>query len=824
MHIKKFYISGFGHFHDIKSPEFSPNLNVIFGANEAGKSTIMNFIHSIFYGLKSRENPPLRGGQHGGKIYLTDEQARLYTIERLRTSKRITGELQVVDEDGLDASIKWSQTIGQIDRSVFRSLYWLTHGEIDRLSVEQDQLSGYIYGVSLGTTGVNYLDSIRKLDVKRDQMFKRQGAKPVINQLLIKLEAINEQHKELITEQLSYNDITNKHSELMEQVQQLELQEHEINNELLYYRKLERAWSYWETYSAAQETQSEIREHLHWQAWEEHKSLIEQLMQEIPVYQHNTIQFQELQQQLERANDRVEVAIDNLGLNWDENRLMQFQTGSTIKEHIRKQQHALSSIEQNELYQQRLVNDAEKVCINNKSNKMSYLDVFVQPIIWTMLLVGIWSIFRSMSNESWLSEQFLVMLSAGLIIAVWGYAGLRLINKNKAKNIAESRKLAEQNQLELIRQQKKQHILEWEALLLDREMPEYISPDEMMSIVVEIERIKDYIRQKIEISNRLADSEQKVGSYLQQVKMVLEQLNVTRQNDKYDSKDKIYDSKDMIYDSEYAVIQLEQLYKKVSYQQQLMDEARHAMKLIVKPEHQLEQLIEQLQQTNIINIGEHLQELQSAADGNRAQQKHLQELIGKLSQQQERLATDNRIADLNLNRSQSEQQLNQTVKEWSVATIAKWGLEKAKEQFEIEHQPEVLKAASELFETLTEGRYRRILLPIGENQVRIENDANSWLLPEQLSQGTKEQLFIAFRLGFLQQLKEHSIICPIFMDDIFVNFDTKRLRLAVKTLKAWSKQHQIFFFTCHDHILQEFINTGTDNIYYLKEQMLSIKQ
>jgi uncharacterized protein YhaN len=355
-------------------------------------------------------------------------------------------------------------------------------------------------------------------------------------------------------------------------------------------------------------------------------------------------------------------------------------------------------------------------------------------------------------------------------------------------------------------------------------MPEYISPDEMMSIVVEIERIKDYIRQKIEISNRLADSEQKVGSYLQQVKMVLEQLNVTRQNDKYDSKDKIYDSKDMIYDSEYAVIQLEQLYKKVSYQQQLMDEARHAMKLIVKPEHQLEQLIEQLQQTNIINIGEHLQELQSAADGNRAQQKHLQELIGKLSQQQERLATDNRIADLNLKRSQSEQQLNQTVKEWSVATIAKWGLEKAKEQFEIEHQPEVLKAASELFTTLTEGRYRRILLPIGENQVRIENDANCWLLPEQLSQGTREQLFIAFRLGFLQQLKEHSIICPIFMDDIFVNFDTKRLRLAVKTLKAWSKQHQIFFFTCHDHILQEFINTGTDNIYYLEEQMLSIKQ
>jgi len=810
MLINKFYISGFGHFHNIESPEFSPNLNVIFGANEAGKSTIMNFIYSIFYGLKSQDYPPLLGGQHGGRIYLTDAQARLYMIERLGTNKRVTGELLINDEDGLDASAKWSQTIGQIDRTVFRSIYWLTHREIDRLSVEQSQLSGYIYGVSLGTSGVNYLDSIRQLDAKREQMYKRQGTKPIINQLLVKLEALNEQHKELIAEQISYSDITQKHSELMGEVSQLELKEHEINKQQMFYRKLERAWNYWEVYTAAKETQNRIFEHLSWQAWEQHDHLIEQLMQRLPAHQHNTIQLQELQQQLKTAEDKVEVAINNLGLNLDENRLMQFRTGATIKEHIRKQQHTLSLIEQNELYQQRLINDTEKASINNRSNVMSLLEVFVQPIIWTILLLSMWSISGNISSTSWLSEQVLLILSVGLIIAVWGYAGMRLFNQNKAKNIAESRRLSEQNQLEHIRQQRKQYILEWQALLLDNKMPDYISPDEMLSVIVEIERIKDYIRQKHEISNRLVDIKQKVDNYQRQAEAILEHLNAT----------KLYDNGNG--NGEYAVIQLEQLYKKVTYQQQLMADAQHAIKLIAKPEHQLEQLIEELQYTNIINIGEHMQELQSASDKNRAEQKQLQELIGKLSQQQERLATDTRLAELNLDRSQFEQQLYQTAKEWSVSTIAKWAMEKAKQQFEIEHQPEVLKAASELFATLTEGKYRRIVLPIGENQVKIENSANCWLLPEQLSQGTKEQLFIAFRLGFLQQLKERSIICPIFMDDIFVNFDTKRLQIAIKTLKDWSKQHQIFFFTCHDHILQEFINAGADNIYCLDGKKANI--
>ena len=49
MRILDLHIDGFGKFHDL-SVSFDKDLNVVYGRNEAGKSTLHTFIRCMLYG------------------------------------------------------------------------------------------------------------------------------------------------------------------------------------------------------------------------------------------------------------------------------------------------------------------------------------------------------------------------------------------------------------------------------------------------------------------------------------------------------------------------------------------------------------------------------------------------------------------------------------------------------------------------------------------------------------------------------------------------------------------------------------------------------
>ena len=50
MILEKLYIDGFGKFSDY-SLNFSPSIQILYGENEAGKSTIHAFIQAMLYGI-----------------------------------------------------------------------------------------------------------------------------------------------------------------------------------------------------------------------------------------------------------------------------------------------------------------------------------------------------------------------------------------------------------------------------------------------------------------------------------------------------------------------------------------------------------------------------------------------------------------------------------------------------------------------------------------------------------------------------------------------------------------------------------------------------
>src|SRR5205085_6452932 len=72
MKITDLKIDGFGVWHDLTLRGMSPELTVFYGPNEAGKSTLMQFMRSILYGMSPQRRekylPPIVGGRPGGRL------------------------------------------------------------------------------------------------------------------------------------------------------------------------------------------------------------------------------------------------------------------------------------------------------------------------------------------------------------------------------------------------------------------------------------------------------------------------------------------------------------------------------------------------------------------------------------------------------------------------------------------------------------------------------------------------------------------------------------------------------------------------------------
>ena len=69
MKINGLEIDGYGIWTGLKLEGLCDGLNVLYGPNEAGKTTLLQFIRSVLYGFspaRRRYFPPLRGGRPGG--------------------------------------------------------------------------------------------------------------------------------------------------------------------------------------------------------------------------------------------------------------------------------------------------------------------------------------------------------------------------------------------------------------------------------------------------------------------------------------------------------------------------------------------------------------------------------------------------------------------------------------------------------------------------------------------------------------------------------------------------------------------------------------
>lgn len=161
-----------------------------------------------------------------------------------------------------------------------------------------------------------------------------------------------------------------------------------------------------------------------------------------------------------------------------------------------------------------------------------------------------------------------------------------------------------------------------------------------------------------------------------------------------------------------------------------------------------------------------------------------------------------RAAELAIELESSRSQLENAVDRWAPLVLAQALMKRAIERFEREHQPAMLKEVERLFCRMTADRYTTVQRKLDEQgtlQV-VENDGKL-KEPHELSTGTRQQLFLAIRLAYINHYCRDTEPLPIVMDDVLVNFDDDRFLQTIHVLREIAESVQIIFLTCHNHMV-----------------------
>lgn len=243
MRVKKLEIYGYGKWVD-QTFDFNEGLQIIIGMNEAGKSTLMSFIHSIFFGFPTRNSTllryePLESSRYGGKVIAEDSQLGEVIIERVHG--KVTGDVKVTLEDGSTGSDDLlARILKGIDRENFQSIFSFSLTDIENVhQLDKNKLSRYLLNIGAHSTDY-YLDLVDEFQKSAYNLYRPSGRIPPLNQELTIIKKQEQKLKKIEAQNESYLDLINQYNKENKEIEEREQKLSSFNKERKNLEELEK--------------------------------------------------------------------------------------------------------------------------------------------------------------------------------------------------------------------------------------------------------------------------------------------------------------------------------------------------------------------------------------------------------------------------------------------------------------------------------------------------------------------------------------------------------------------------------------------------------
>ena len=135
----------------------------------------------------------------------------------------------------------------------------------------------------------------------------------------------------------------------------------------------------------------------------------------------------------------------------------------------------------------------------------------------------------------------------------------------------------------------------------------------------------------------------------------------------------------------------------------------------------------------------------------------------------------------------------------TAALLLKW----AGQRYAMDKQRPLIERGSALMNQLTGGSFERLAGDFDERDelqiVGVRADG-SRVTPPGMSEGTRDQLYLALRIAAIEDYLQRATPLPVVADDLFINFDDERAMAGLDVLAGLAEKTQVLFFTHHQHL------------------------
>lgn len=166
-------------------------------------------------------------------------------------------------------------------------------------------------------------------------------------------------------------------------------------------------------------------------------------------------------------------------------------------------------------------------------------------------------------------------------------------------------------------------------------------------------------------------------------------------------------------------------------------------------------------------------------------------------------ATESRVNEAVAARESAAARMQSAVERYIELNAARGLIAQAIDKIRSEQQDPLVRRAGELFALTTRGDFAGIETDIddrGQPVVVGRRSSGERIPVATMSDGTRDQLYLAFRLASLENHAASTEPLPFVADDILVHFDDPRSEATLDLLAKFGETNQVLLFTHHERI------------------------
>ncbi len=237
-------------------------------------------------------------------------------------------------------------------------------------------------------------------------------------------------------------------------------------------------------------------------------------------------------------------------------------------------------------------------------------------------------------------------------------------------------------------------------------------------------------------------------------------------------------------------------------------------KILVDSESQISALVESIEKTSGMKIPELEEELKTisfedVAVSDNSDIRELSARVGELSERMNNILDSDELGLLNTEKSVAESEFKDNLRRWATLVLANNITDSVCNEFYDTMQPSVIKNANSYLELMTCGRYSFDIDP-REKDFGIIDSTGKRKTPGEWSSGLTDQAYLSLKLGLAKEMGSERL--PMILDDILVRFDYKRKKGACKAITKFAEDQQILLFTCDLSVRDAFVEENANII------------